>query len=233
MLLRNGLFLYFVKFKKMKTYLSVLLLTFLFYQENPDPKRFEDKITAFETQDQQNPPDSEDLILFTGSSSIVMWKTLADDFEGKNVINRGFGGSHNSDVIYYFDRIIKAYNPVRIVYYEGDNDIASGKSPEQSFLDFLQVASMIKKELPDTKVAVLTVKPSPSRWHLRQAYEEYNERLRFYCIKEPDSELIDIYTPMIKEYGRPDGKLFLSDSLHMTQKGYTIWKQQLNDFVFY
>ncbi|MFC2125897.1 GDSL-type esterase/lipase family protein, partial [Bacteroidota bacterium] len=183
---------------------------------------------TYEEADKQNPPSKEDLALFVGSSSIVMWKSLEQDFKAYNVLNRGFGGSHNSDVIYYFGRIVKPYNPSKVIYYEGDNDIAS---EEQAFSDFITVAGMIKDQLPDTKVAILSAKPSPSRWHLRQQYEEYNERVRIYCLNEPQFEYADIFTPMIEKYGRPEGELFVSDSLHMSANGYKIWKKIINDFI--
>jgi len=36
-----------------------------------------------------------------------------------------------SDAARYVDRIVVPYAPSRIVLYEGDNDIAAGKSPQQ------------------------------------------------------------------------------------------------------
>ena len=102
---------------------------------------------------------------------------------------------------------------------------------EQAFGDFVTVAGMIKEHLPNTKVAILAAKPSPSRWHWRQEYEEYNERVRVFCQKEIQFEYADIYTPMIEKYGRPDGELFISDSLHMSERGYKIWKEVMKDFI--
>ncbi len=216
----------------MQIYLSIfLLLRFLFQQESPDPKRFENHIVKFEEADKINPPSRENLALFVGSSSIVMWKSLEEDFKGYNVLNRGFGGSHNSDIIYYFDRIIKPYNPSKLIYYEGDNDIASEKPVEQAIGDFIIVAEMIKEHLPNTEVAILAAKPSPSRWHRRQEYEEYNERVRIFCLKEAQFEFTDIFTPMIEKFGRPDGELYISDSLHMSDKGYKIWTEAMKDFI--
>lgn len=216
----------------MKILLSIFFLfPFLFQTNGPDPKRFEDNIVAYEKTDMENPPSSENLTLFVGSSSIVMWKTLKKDFKKHNVINRGFGGSHNSDVIYYFDRIVKPYNPSKIVYYEGDNDITTDQSVDQIFANFLTVTDMIKKDLPDTKVAILAAKPSPSRWHLRERYSEYNGKVQDFCKAEVQFEYADIHTPMIGKDGRPKSKLYGPDSLHMSPKGYKLWKKVVKDFV--
>src|SRR5580658_3408754 len=90
---------------------------------------FENEIAAFDAAEKTNPPP-QNAILFVGSSMIRKWTTLAQDFPGHKVINRGFGGSQLSDSIYYFDRIVLPCKPRMIVLYAGSNDIDSGKTAE-------------------------------------------------------------------------------------------------------
>src|SRR5690606_10458706 len=99
--------------------------------------RFEKEIAAYEQQDRQEAP-LKGGIVFTGSSSIRMWKDLKDRFEGYNMIPRGFGGSQLSDVIYYADRILLPYRPSKIFLYAGDNDLAAGQTPDEVYQEFLQ-----------------------------------------------------------------------------------------------
>ena len=54
---------------------------------------WEDEIIAFEEADSTAPPESG-AILFTGSSSIVLWSGLEEDMAPWYVLNRGFGGAH-------------------------------------------------------------------------------------------------------------------------------------------
>ena len=68
--------------------------------------------------------------MFIGSSSIRRWSTLAEDFPEINVVNRGFGGSKPSDILFFFDKLIPTVQPQNIVFYCGENDIAKGASPE-------------------------------------------------------------------------------------------------------
>ena len=56
------------------------------------------EIEAFEASDRTNRPAPGGL-LFVGSSSIRLWKTLAQDFPEHPVINRGFGGSQIIDSV--------------------------------------------------------------------------------------------------------------------------------------
>src|SRR6266550_4287597 len=88
--------------------------------QSPENK-WEPEIRKFEDSDRQNPPP-KGAVLFIGSSSIQKWNSLADDFPGTKVINRGFGGSEIADSTVYVDRIVVPYRPKMVVLYAGDND---------------------------------------------------------------------------------------------------------------
>jgi hypothetical protein len=68
-------------------------------------------------------------VVFVGSSSIRLWSTLAEDFPGVPIINRGFGGSELPDSVHFADRIVMPYRPRAVVLYAGQNDLWAGKSP--------------------------------------------------------------------------------------------------------
>ena len=115
-------------------------------ETTPDTSRSEQRwgadIRAFEAADREQAPP-EGAVLFVGSSSIRMWKTLAEDFPGVSVLNRGFGGSEIEDAIYFADRIILPYRPRTVVVYAGDNDLWAGETPEQVFEDFRYVDEVV------------------------------------------------------------------------------------------
>jgi len=90
---------------------------------------FEKEILAFAVADKTNPPP-QGAIVFVGSSSVRLWKTLAQDFPDHKVINRGFGGSQMSDVVRYADRIILPHKPKVIVVRVGGNDMSRSSVPE-------------------------------------------------------------------------------------------------------
>ena len=69
-------------------------------------------------------------ILFVGSSSIRFWHT-SNYFPELPIINRGFGGSHISDINYFINETVLKYKPHIIVFYAGDNDIAANKTPNK------------------------------------------------------------------------------------------------------
>lgn len=191
-----------------------------------NPARWEKDIQKFEAEDKAEPPP-QGAVLFTGSSSIRLWPTLAEDFPELKVIQRGFGGSQMEDLLYYADRIILPYKPSKVVIYEGDNDIADGKEPAQVARHFEKLVKKIHAELPQTEIYYIAIKPSPSRWKLAQPSRAANALIEGYAERTPRVEYIDIWTPMLDEEGQPRPELFVKDMLHMNEKGYAIWVEVL------
>ncbi|GEM_PF-307652 len=191
---------------------------------NMKPNRFEKQIRLFERSDQKNPPH-KGAIVFVGSSSIRGWKTLQKDMAPLKVINRGFGGSLAADALYYVDRIVIPYQPKKIVFYEGDNDIAHGKSPQQFLKDCQDFVKKVHSALPETIIYFLSIKPSPARAHLQNTMQEANALLEAYTVGHDYLEYIDISTAMHDEMGKLRQNIFQADGLHMNTQGYEIWTQ--------
>jgi len=170
-------------------------------------------------------PPPRNAVLFVGSSSIRFWDSLASDFPGQAVINRGFGGSEIRDSTWYADRIVVPYAPRLIVFYAGDNDLNAGRSPQQVRDDFLGFVSRVRRDLPKVRIAFISIKPSPSRAQLLPAIAESNRLVREAARGLKQVDYLDVYTPMLGPDGQPRAELFREDMLHMTPDGYAIWRQ--------
>ena len=187
-----------------------------------DSSRWEKYIARFEAADKKQMPQP-DGVLFIGSSSIRMWKTLEQDFAGLPVINRGFGGSQIADSNHFAERIVHPYKPRQIVLYAGDNDVAGGKSPERVLADFQQFLKTVRAKLPKVRVSFIAIKPSLSRWKLSGKMAMANSLVRDACGKDKRLDYIDIWLPMLGDNGKPRPDLFLGDGLHLNAKGYALW----------
>ncbi len=218
----------------MKYLIQPLLLFFLLsnalYAQEKGPERFEKTIVEYEDSDKQNAPP-EGANLFVGSSSIRIWKDIADQFPDFKVINRGFGGSQFSDLIYYLDRIVIPYNPAKIFIYEGDNDIASGKDTKRIMKDAKKVRKILKRKLPEADVAFIAAKPSVARWELGEKYLELNEALELFACQNERTEYVDVWYPALDDDGMVFTHIFLEDNLHMNAEGYKIWKKVLAPYL--
>ncbi|MDB6121464.1 MAG: lipolytic protein family [Pedosphaera sp.] len=207
------------------TLLSVLFAPLLAYSQNENARSetvWEKEIQAFEISDKTNPPP-QNAILFIGSSSIKRWTTLAADFPNHKVINRGFGGSQISDSVVFVDRIVIPYHPRQIFFYAGSNDINSGKTPEQVLADFKSFVGKVHAQLPETKIAFISIATSPSRWAQVEKVTEANHLIENFCRKEKHLVFIDIFHPMLDLEGKPRPEIFVKDGLHMKPEGYRIW----------
>jgi len=187
----------------------------------PHPQRWQPDMDNFARQDaQQTPPQGA--ILFVGSSSIRLWD-IQKSFPDLTTINRGFGGSFLVDSEYYADRIILPYAPRTIVLYAGDNDIASGKSPDMLLADFKSFTAAVRRTLPQTAILYIAIKPSLARWNLWPQMNAANTLIRDYCAAAPRLHFIDIAAPMLDSNGQPRPELFQPDGLHLNDEGYRLW----------
>lgn len=186
-----------------------------------------DKLTAAETP----AASRQGGIVFIGSSSIKRWTSLADDFAGLPVLNHGFGGSQLADSVHYADRLVMAYKPRAVVVYAGENDINAGKSPEAVHADFNAFRAKVHAALPKTRILYIAMKPSPSRWKLREKFERGNRLIADECARDPRLQFVDVWPPMLDAAGQPRPELFVKDMLHMNETGYAIWKKILAPYL--
>ena len=183
--------------------------------------RFEKEIATYEAADKTSPPPQGG-VLFTGASGIRMWKTLAEDFPGVTVVNRGFGGSQLSDSVEFVDRIVVPYHPKTIVIQAGGNDINSGKSPEQVLADFQTWVAKVRAALPKVRLIYLSQGPSPLRWAQREKQQQANQLVREFIAKGENMAFVDIWAPCIGADGQPRPELFIADRLHPSAEQYQI-----------
>lgn len=192
--------------------------------------KWEKEIAAYEAKDKENPPKKGGIV-FVGSSSIRLWKTLEEDFPNHNVINRGFGGSEVADSVEFADRIITPYEPRLVVLYAGGNDINAKKTPDQVVANFKAFVAKVRAKLPDTEIAYISVAGNPKRWAQVEQVKEVNRRIEEITKQEKNMKFINVFPAMMQEDGTPKPDIFVADNLHMNPKGYAIWKEVVLPFL--
>jgi len=193
---------------------------------------FINEIRAFKKQDSVSPPPTG-AVLFVGSSSFRIWKDVADYFPEHRILNRGFGGSALPDVIRYEKDIIFPYQPKQVVIYCGENDIASSDTVTADVvLDrFKKLFTDIRSALPGVPVLFVSIKPSPSRWSMKDRMIKANELIRNYLKQQKKTSFVNVWDSMLGPDGKPMPDIFLQDNLHMNPKGYAIWKKSLEPYL--
>lgn len=208
-----------------------LLVLFLCFSSHSQQKPFWDEIKAFKTQDSiQEPKDG--MILFIGSSSFRLWKTLQYDFNNQTILNRAFGGATLLDLIQYQDDVVLKYKPKKIFIYCGENDVASSEKVDGQvvFDRFKLLHTTLRKKFPDTPIVFVSIKPSVLRWSMRERMIEANTLIRNYLRNDPKAVFVNVWDKMLSN-GEPMKDIFVEDNLHMNQKGYAIWTKEMYELV--
>ncbi|HVM72230.1 MAG TPA: GDSL-type esterase/lipase family protein [Anaerolineales bacterium] len=189
-----------------------------------DPQAWEASIRRFEARERLQPTPPE-AILFTGSSSITLWSTLAQDMAPLHALNRGFGGSRMADVVHYSERIILPCHPRAVVLFAGTNDIADPKpaTAQQVFEGYQAFVKILHAALPGLPIFYISITPTPLRWKYWPIVQDANFLIRAHTETSPNLHFIDITGAFLGPDGLPDRRLFRLDRLHPNAKGYEKW----------
>ena len=209
---------------------KILVLLLLVSSSVMGQYAFENEIRNFEKQDSIS-MHAKGQILFIGSSSFRIWKTFSTDLAGISAINRGFGGSTMTDALYYFNRMVVKYAPSTVVVYEGDNDLAKGKSIEELAKEYEDFSNRLKMELPKTKLVYLAVRPSLSRIAIVDKQKQFNLLLENYCKSQKGRFYLDMHSPFYLPDGTLMPDIFVADRLHLNEKGYKIFSAKIREFI--
>jgi lysophospholipase L1-like esterase len=200
----------------------LLLVSTSLLAQNP----FEKEIISYEKQDSLSMP-AKGQLLFIGSSSFRLWKSFASDMQGlPPALNRGFGGSTLADALYYFDRMVVKYQPKWVFVYEGDNDLAKGKSPQVIASEYDEFKSRLAKQVPGAKVVFVATRPSLARTAIVGKQRELNA-----LIQSKGGYYIDMHSPFFLADGSLMTDIFVADKLHLNDKGYVIFANQIRAFI--
>jgi len=184
------------------------------------------EIEAFERLDKTQ-SYAEDAILFIGSSSIRLWKTLIEDMKPYSVIQRGYGGAHFRDMVFFTDRIMSDHQLSMVVCFVA-NDISGSKNdgtPKEVFRLFKYFIKQIRAKYPKIPIMQIAITPTQSRWEYWTKISRVNNLIKTYCEVNDNLYFIDTVDEFLNENQQPRSELFMSDQLHLNKKGYEVWSK--------
>jgi len=170
------------------------------------------------------------IIIFTGSSSVRLWRDAGLLSKGSPIINTAFGGSTAYGLNLYLEDLLLRYEPKQVFIYEGDNDIAAGRDTRTILEHLDTIFTRIWEQNSETEIVYIAAKPSPLRWEMRKEYEALNKAVERRAKKEDRLVFADVYSPML-EKGEVREDLFVGDRLHMNRTGYAIWAEVIRPLV--
>ena len=188
--------------------------------------QFKDEVAAFDRIELSADP----LVVFTGSSSVRLYKNVSQLSDKVRIVNTGFGGSTAYGLLTYLEQTVLRLKPKQVFIYEGDNDIAAGRTNATVIAHLNSIFQRIWADLLETQIVFIAAKPSPLRWEKHQQYEALNSAIERWAKREKRLEYADIYSPMLDgQMVRED--LFIEDRLHMNEKGYALWDAVIRPMI--
>ena len=182
------------------------------------------EIEAFEKLDETRVyPD--DAILFIGSSSIRLWKTLEEDMKPFNVIQRGYGGAHFRDMVFFTERILADHKLSMVVCFVA-NDISGSSrdgTPKEVLGLFKLFVKQVREKHPTIPILQIAVTPTKSRWKYWDKINQVNNLIKAYCEKRENLYFINTVPAYLDKDGQPKPEWFVSDQLHLNTEGYEVW----------
>ena len=188
--------------------------------------KFESEVARFESLQSVDEP----LVIFTGSSSVRLYKNVADLSDEVTILNTGFGGSTAFGLLTYLNETVLRFKPKQVFIYEGDNDIAAGRTNATIIAHLNSVFQRIWEALPETQIVFIAAKPSPLRWDKHEQYEALNAALSRMAGRDRRLVYADVYTPMLRD-GSVIEDIFIEDRLHMNEAGYALWDEVMKPLI--
>ena len=181
----------------------------------------------------QKSPPAPGSVICIGSSHMQFWKSVQADLAPLTVRNFGVGGSrmtHAADL--FVDNLVIPFKPRAVILYEGSNDINAGTKPEEVLANFQKLHRKLHAALPEARLYVLSVVPSPGKRFEKIAYlRKANALIAQECASQPWMKFIDITEPLIGADGKPRAELFIPGDIHMLPAGYAVWKSVIAPVV--
>ena len=169
-------------------------------------------------------------IIFYGSSTIRLWKSLNEDFKDVDVINLGFGGAYIDSLSKNFNLLINFLNPKAIVIYLGGNDLNLSLSPEEVIFKIKKFVEKINKKYPNTNIGYITIKPSVERKNKLSDIKKINKGVKLIANDFPNLVYIDVYNKLLDK-GKVTSKFLLQDGLHLNKEGYKVLTRAVKEKI--
>ncbi len=172
------------------------------------------------------PPPQEGSVICVGSSHMANWSTLQEDLAPVQTYNMGIGGSrmrHAAEL--FIPRLVLPFKPRAVLLYEGSNDLAAGVQPAEILKSFQALYKQLHEALPQTRLYVLGVVPSPGkRFEKWDAIVELNHLLEGECAQNSWMRFLDTTSALLGKDGKPRAECFIPNDVHMSPAGYESWK---------
>lgn len=201
-----------------------------------NPRRLEEEVARLEEK-----PVQTGKILFFGDRVFAGWEDILEDRDG--YVNNSLDGATAEDLLYYYGRLVRPYQPKMLVISVGDNDMGYQKweySPEEVIANLTRMCHWAKTDFPTMPILLLEYQVCVrDKWHGGDRDEwvypyhcipRYNDMLRQFAATTENVHVLTLWDkPQFFETPEDVGKprkiredLYEEDELHFNAAGYKV-----------
>ena len=212
-------------------------------------------------EDLEAKPVEKGKILFYGHSLFTRWsaaygnRELSEDLRLKDgslgCVNHGFGGSTSEDLLYYYYRLVRPYEPRALVLMTMANDTLHAIDLDQTLTNLFRLCHWAHTDFPGIPIYLIESHPNPSmkkntlpeRSHFGFHRKNYfNQAISLYAQTHENVHVVTLWDkPQFFTEGNVGNlrevreELFEEDGIHLNQAGYDIFgpilKEALDDLL--
>lgn len=166
-------------------------------------------------------------VVLVGDSLTAGWKpyVLATAFPGLKIANRGVGGDTSRGVLFRFKEDVLDLQPRAVMLLVGGNDLSAHGDPKYAAENMATMLDMVQAHDPNLPVILAQGPPSasPEAPHKPGARADLNARIAKLAEGRKNVTLVDLFTPLATEEGKPVPEYFAKDLVHISPAGYQKW----------
>jgi hypothetical protein len=188
---------------------------------NPAPTVWESEVSNIELRSNLDPAEGPPLVIIGGRQA-KLWRGLEDTFFPMAVLNNGIGSANIDDVLYYFDRLVKPYQPQAVLMVPGPSDfiMRDDKSPDDYMLMLKGLSNHVTGLDGKPHFYVVTL----NKWPRFPAYwgtvDTVNHLLETWADQQARVTLIDARRLFEQRGGLPVRAMFRADGINLNDWGY-------------
>lgn len=165
-------------------------------------------------------------VVFAGDSLVAGYK-VREAFPQLQVANRGVGGDVSRGLLFRLKEDVVDLNPQAVVLCIGTNDLSCHSNPALAVANIGEMIFQLREANPKVPIVLLLVPPRdvPDAPIKEGALQELNDGIRQLATGKENIEVVDVYTPMADDAGKPKPELFDAKKIHPNAEGYVKWTE--------
>ncbi|MDO8863368.1 hypothetical protein Q6D67_16805 [Haliea sp. E1-2-M8] len=194
------------------------------------PTAWEGEMRAYTRADQRAALPNQP-VLVVGGRRVKLWQGLPELLAPQPVLMRGLGGAIVEDVAYYYDRLIGFYRPATLVLLPGSSEFHLRDHKDATAL----AAAIADLETKDARLrengrfVVFVPVKSPFYPEDYATIDEVRRRLQTWAGERLRVTVLDP-NPLLQDLaGKPSGRYFRPDGMHLNGQGYARLELLLQD----